>query len=88
MTTAAVLDHVAVAAERQRELWPRYAGDLAGKWVAGDDAADYEIGFLAAQVAFANGMKVEMLEPFAVEVNDFLRRFLDRSGPGPHHLTF
>jgi methylmalonyl-CoA/ethylmalonyl-CoA epimerase len=23
-----------------------------------------------------------------VEENDFLRRFLDRTGPGPHHLTF
>jgi len=88
MITGAVLDHVAVAAERQQELWLRYAGDLAGTWVAGDDGDDYEMGFLAAQVAFANGMKVEMLEPYAVEVNDFLRRFLDRSGPGPHHLTF
>ena len=33
-------------------------------------------------------MKVEVLEPNDVEHNDFLRRFLDRNGPGPHHLTF
>jgi hypothetical protein len=33
-------------------------------------------------------MKVEVLEPNDVEHNDFLRRFLDHSGPGPHHLTF
>jgi catechol 2,3-dioxygenase-like lactoylglutathione lyase family enzyme len=88
MITGGVLDHVAVAAERQQDLWPRYAGDLAGTWLAGDDEDDYEVGFRAGQVAFANGTKVELLEPFAVEVNDFLRRFLDRSGPGTHHLTF
>jgi methylmalonyl-CoA/ethylmalonyl-CoA epimerase len=46
------------------------------------------VGFGSAQVAFANGMKVEALEPHQPEGNDFLRRFLDRNGPGPHHFTF
>lgn len=78
------LDHVAVAVERQADAWPRYAGDLAGEWVSGGDSP----GFSAAQVRYANGMKVEVLQPHAVEQNDFLRRFLDRNGPGPHHLTF
>jgi methylmalonyl-CoA/ethylmalonyl-CoA epimerase len=78
------LDHVAVATERQADAWPRYAGDLGGQWIAGGG----EVGFSAAQLRFANGMKIEVLEPFEVERNDFLRRFLDRSGPGPHHMTF
>ncbi|MGH9307680.1 MAG: VOC family protein, partial [Acidimicrobiales bacterium] len=65
-------------------LWPRYAGDLGGIWVGGGPT----VGFASAQVRFANGMKVEALEPNLVERNDFLRRFLDHSGPGPHHLTF
>ncbi len=78
------LDHVAVATERQRDAWPRYAGDLGGTWVSGGES----VGFHAAQVRFANGMKVEVLEPHLVEQNDFLRRFLDSSGPGAHHLTF
>jgi catechol 2,3-dioxygenase-like lactoylglutathione lyase family enzyme len=78
------LDHVAVATERQAEAWPRYAADLGGQWIAGGG----EMGFAAAQLRFANGMKIEVLEPFEVERNDFLRRFLDRSGPGPHHMTF
>jgi methylmalonyl-CoA/ethylmalonyl-CoA epimerase len=78
------LDHVAVAAERQVDAWPRYAGDLAGAWVAGGDS----VGFRSAQVRFANGMKVEVLEPHDVAANDFLRRFLDANGAGPHHLTF
>jgi len=33
-------------------------------------------------------MRVEVLAPVAVEQNDFLQRFLDRNGPGAHHLTF
>lgn len=78
------LDHVAVATERQGDAWPRYAGDLAGAWVSGGES----VGFHAAQVSYANGMKVEVLEPHLVEQNDFLRRFLDANGPGPHHLTF
>ena len=78
------LDHVAVATERQADAWPRLAGDLSGAWVSGGES----VGFHAAQVRFANGMKVEVLEPHLVEQNDFLRRFLDATGPGPHHLTF
>ena len=78
------LDHVAVATERMADAWPRYAGDLAGTWLGG--GATY--GFASAQVVYANGMKVEVLEPYLVEQNDFLRRFLDRNGPGPHHLTY
>jgi len=78
------LDHVALAAERQDHLWPRYAGDLGGRWHGAGDSP----GFDSAQLLYANGMKVETLEPHRVAENDFLRRFLDRNGPGPHHLTF
>jgi catechol 2,3-dioxygenase-like lactoylglutathione lyase family enzyme len=78
------LDHVALAFEDRRPGQERYAGELGGEWVGG--GADP--GFWSEQVRFANGMKVELLEPLNVEENDFLRRFLDRNGPGPHHLTF
>src|SRR3954454_6903271 len=78
------LDHVAVATEDQHDAWPRYAGDLAGRWGAGGATP----GFWSGQVSYANGMKVEVLEPHMVEQNDFLRRFLDRNGPGPHHVTY
>lgn len=78
------LDHLAVAAEHVSELWPRYRRDLGGDWVAGGGTA----GFYSAQVRFTGGMKIEALHPETVELNDFLRRFLDRNGPGPHHLTF
>lgn len=77
-------DHVAVALERMREGWIRYAGDLGGRWVNGGPS----VGFDASTFRFAAGLKVEVLQPYAVEQNDFLRRFLDRSGPGVHHLTY
>jgi hypothetical protein len=78
------LDHVAIAVERQADAWRRYGGDLPSMWVGGGGTP----GFWSAQVRYRNGMKVEVLEPYLVDQNDFLRRFLDRSGPGPHHLTF
>jgi methylmalonyl-CoA/ethylmalonyl-CoA epimerase len=78
------LDHIAVAVERHADAWPRYGADLGGTWYAAGPGD----GFNWAQLAFANGMRLEVLEPADVERNDFLRRFLDRHGPGPHHLTF
>ena len=78
------LDHVAVAAWRLDDLWPRYAGDLGGATIGGGPSP----GFDWAQVSFANGMKVEGLQPARVDEFDFLQRYLDRHGPGPHHMTF
>ena len=84
MIDRADLDHVAVATDDQAPAWERYAGDLGGRF----DGGGYTPGFYSGQVIYENGMKVEVLEPYQVEQNDFLRRFLDRNGPGPHHLTF
>jgi methylmalonyl-CoA/ethylmalonyl-CoA epimerase len=78
------LDHVAVAAERWSDIQPRYVDELGGAWLGGGP----DPGFAWAQILYANGMRLEMLEPHEPERNDFLRRFLDHRGPGPHHLTF
>ena len=78
------LDHIAVAAWHADDLWPRYVGDLGGATIGGGPSP----GFDWAQVGFANGMTVEGLQPARVDEFDFLQRFLDRHGPGPHHLTF
>ncbi|MHB8466300.1 MAG: VOC family protein [Acidimicrobiales bacterium] len=78
------LDHVALAFERRTDAWPRYGGELPGRYIAGGTGN----GFANYQLEYANGMRLEVLEPAEVERNDFLRRFLDRSGAGPHHLTF
>lgn len=80
----AVLDHIAVASEHAIDNFARYRGDLGAAWVAGM----YDPGFYWGQLRFANGMTIEMLEPADIVQDDFLRRFLDRSGPGPHHVTF
>ena len=46
------------------------------------------VGFGPAQLRYADGGRVEILQPWQPQDNPFLRRFLDRHGPGPHHLTF
>jgi hypothetical protein len=80
----AVLDHIAHAVPRWQDVWHRYATDLGAVWSSGGPGP----GFAPAQLQFANGARVEVLMPWAVEVNDFLSRFLAANGPGPHHLTF
>ncbi|HUO47911.1 MAG TPA: VOC family protein [Acidimicrobiales bacterium] len=80
----AMLDHVAVAVEQWADAWPRYAVDLGGAWSSGG----LNVGFGPAQLRFANGARLEVLQPWKPEANPFLRRFLDTNGPGPHHLTF
>jgi catechol 2,3-dioxygenase-like lactoylglutathione lyase family enzyme len=79
-----VLDHVAHAVPRWQEVWARYATDLGAQWTSGGLSS----GFAPAQLRFGNGAKLEILMPNAVDLNDFLDRFLAHSGPGPHHLTF
>jgi catechol 2,3-dioxygenase-like lactoylglutathione lyase family enzyme len=78
------LDHVAIAVETYSDALPVLVGDLAGRWVSGG----LGVGFAPAQIAYANQRRVELLKPNRVDENDFLRRFLDHNGPGPHHLTF
>src|SRR5688500_5005902 len=78
------LDHIAVATEQAADAWPRYVGDLGAEWRGGGP----DPGFYSAQVVFSGGMKVEVLEAYQPELNDFLRPFLDRNGAGPHHITF
>ncbi len=80
----AALDHVAVAVERWADAWPRYAVELGGAWSSGG----LNVGFGPAQLRYANAGRVEILQPYRPQDNPFLRRFLDRHGPGPHHLTF
>ena len=84
MTDRIVLDHVAHAAEHHEDLLPRYAAELGGRYVGHGEA----VGFSPMQVRFANDAKVELLRPNRADLNPFLRRFLDRRGPGLHHATF
>ena len=81
------LDHVALAVRDVTPAMNQLVGDLGGTLVSGGDAA----GFRAMQIRMGDltkGMTVELLEPWNLDRSDFLSRFLDRRGEGPHHLTF
>jgi hypothetical protein len=81
------LDHVALAAADTAPAMRFLTGTLGGTVLSGGQA----FGFRPVQVLVGDitgGMKVELLEPWDTEHNDFLARFVARTGAGPHHLTF
>jgi len=82
------LDHVALAAPETSDALRFLTGPLGGTVIFGGQS----IGFRPMQVWVGtddgDGMPVELLEPWAVAENDFLARFVERHGAGPHHLTF
>jgi catechol 2,3-dioxygenase-like lactoylglutathione lyase family enzyme len=81
------LDHVALATRDAGAPLRTLAGELGATILSGG----HSIGFRPMQVFMGDasgGMKIELLEPWEHERNDFLERFLVRHGEGPHHLTF
>jgi len=81
------LDHVALATRDAPAALRALVGELGATVLSGSQGS----GFRPMQVYVGDatgGMKVELLEPWDVERNDFLERFLTRHGEGPHHLTF
>ena len=87
MPAAYDLDHIALAADDTSGALHFLTGPLGGRVIFGGQS----IGFRPMQVWVGtddgDGMPVELLEPWAVDRNDFLARFLARHGAGPHHLT-
>lgn len=87
MPKAIDLDHVALAAADTAPLLHFLTGELGGTALWGG----HGIGFRPMQVLIGDetgGMKIELLEPWAAEQNDFLQRFVERHHSGPHHMTF
>jgi len=81
----AVFDHVAMAARRIRELLPLYRDVLGGQFYLGGD--NVVVGYRGVQLRFADGSKIELLEPLAG--SDFLDSFFRRNPLGGlHHVTF
>jgi len=81
------LDHVALATRDVAPVLDFLVGELGGLVLFGGNGP----GFRPMQVRLGDeieGMTVELLEPWDVEHNDFLERFLVRHGEGAHHLTF
>jgi methylmalonyl-CoA/ethylmalonyl-CoA epimerase len=77
------LDHVALAVWRWSDARAALVDRLGGRFLGGIRMAAYS----PCQLGFANGMRVELLEP-GTDDSSFLARFLARSGAGPHHVTF
>ena len=77
------LDHVALAVWRWSDARAALVDRLGGRFLGGVRMSAYS----PCQLGFANGMRVELLEP-GTDDSSFLARFLARSGPGPHHVTF
>ena len=77
-------DHLAIAVAHMTDPWPLFADALGGRYVD----RGINPGFGWTQLRFAEGFVLESLHPERTDENDFLVRFLQKAGPGPHHLTF
>lgn len=89
--TEITMDHLAVASDHAWDQLIRYSYHVGARWMGGPaNDPDSEAGdqFYFCQVEFDGGTKIEILEAIEGEGSDFIRRFLDRNGPGPHHYTF
>lgn len=80
-------DHVALATDDVAPALAVLVGELGGTVISGGTPGS----FRALQLRLGDaedGMTIELLEPWDLSQGDFLRRFLDQHGAGPHHLTF
>ncbi|MDP4501530.1 VOC family protein [Nonomuraea turcica] len=80
-------DHTAVAAPRIRDLLAIYRDLLGGRHLGG--GGDNQVaGYRTLQLSYANGSKVELMEPLAGSA--FFDSFfeLTRGRGGVHHLNF
>jgi methylmalonyl-CoA/ethylmalonyl-CoA epimerase len=78
-----IFDHLAIGVESWRDAYPRFAVRLGGVWSHGGDVGQ----FAPCQLVYEHGMRLEFIAPGS-RPDGFMRRFIDRNGPGPHHLTF
>ncbi len=76
------VDHVAIAVPDLVEAVELFAGVLGGTFVIGGDDEDH--GLRNVQLSLA-GLKIELIQP--IREDSALQRFLDRRGPGFHHVT-
>ncbi|MFD7131127.1 VOC family protein [Streptomyces sp. NPDC059894] len=75
-------DHLAIGVQRWEDAYPRFAGELGGRWEISGPAGEYA----PLQMSFGKSLRLEFIAPDAPD--GFMGRFLDRHGPAPHHITF
>jgi methylmalonyl-CoA/ethylmalonyl-CoA epimerase len=76
------VDHVAIALHSIEEALPLFVDVFGCEYVAGGD--DERLGIRTIQLTLGQ-TKVELMQPIAED--SYLRRYLERHGPGFHHLT-
>jgi catechol 2,3-dioxygenase-like lactoylglutathione lyase family enzyme len=79
-------DHVAIATRDSLPILNTLVADLGATPLQGSNA----VGFQPLQLRLGTateGMTIEVLQPYRVKESDFLARFLDARGEGPHHIT-
>jgi hypothetical protein len=82
MAQSPMLDHLAIGVARWSDGYDVFAGQLGGAWSHGGDAGE----FAPYQLIYRYGMRLELIAPGSRQ--GFMHRFIDRDGPGPHHITF
>ena len=76
-------DHIAIAAPRIEAAPAFLVGELGGRSGFGGSDGEYRWWHWD----YANGGRLEVIEPDG-SPGGFVHRFLDRNGPGIHHVTF
>ncbi|MGB2940648.1 MAG: VOC family protein [Candidatus Dormiibacterota bacterium] len=79
-----ILDHLALGVQDMDEVAQKFSRDLGGREVARFREPSWD----GLQLAFTGGIRLEVLQPLEDPKDDFLQRFLEHTGPGPHHVTF
>lgn len=77
------MDHVAVAVRDPREGAALFSVALGGRFLFGGD--NDRQGIRVVQFVLPGGMKIELISPLRDDAP--VARFLERRGPGVHHLT-
>lgn len=80
-------DHVALAGNDATPVLEALVGRLGATALYGAVDRGFRWVLLHAGSA-SGGALVELLEPWAIDEDPFLARFLERRGEGAHHLTF
>jgi methylmalonyl-CoA/ethylmalonyl-CoA epimerase len=83
MSASVTFDHLAIGVRSWEAGFRRFASELGGRWSHGGDAGE----FAPCQLLYPGGIAVELISPGGAP-DGFMRRFIERSGPGPHHITF
>jgi methylmalonyl-CoA/ethylmalonyl-CoA epimerase len=78
------LDHICIAVWSIADACRLYVDVLGAEFIGGGD--NPRMGMRAVQLRYPPGGKVELLEPLSQE--GWLYQYLQRYGPGFHHLTF